>query len=292
MALLLTPFDQNRSIDWGVYAEYVDWQVAHGPQGLFALCGTSEMKWLTLEERLRLAKEAVDRAKGKPVLATANLDLDLTKHPDEIRRMCDTGVAAVVLVPPTGLGRNQDRLEAYFASVAGAATCPVFLYEWPQVEAYFIDAEAYGRLATSGAIMGIKDTTCTVAGITAKINAAPDAIVYQANTPYLPEALQAGARGIMAITSSACADLVSRYWHAAAKQAGVGQDSTGDPTQAARLHNQLVYLDAILRIAHPLLAKHLVGLRGFDFPTECRWPVSAPPEVFQALSVWAKSELA
>ena len=278
MALLLTPMNENRSIDWATYERYVDWQLQHKPQGLFAVCGTSEMKWLTLDERLELARRAVQRAGRVPVLATANLEPDLARHRDELRAMEETGVAGVVLVPPDRLGADQARLEAYYADLASAASRPVFLYEWPQVESYFLAPEVFGRLVAGHGIFGIKDTTCTPEGIARKIQAAPEAVVYQANTPFLPEAIAAGARGIMAITSGACADLVVAYWQAAAVEP--------QGSQARSLHAQLVYLDAILRLGHPLLAKRLLQLRGVDFPLTCRWPVSAPAELFKGLETW------
>lgn len=45
-SLLLTPFGEDGRIDWLVYDRYVDWQLAQSPNGLFAVCGSSEMKWL------------------------------------------------------------------------------------------------------------------------------------------------------------------------------------------------------------------------------------------------------
>src|SRR5690606_18825977 len=100
-------------------------------------------------------------------------------------------------------------------------------------------------------IRGIKDTTCTRDGIAAKVKAAPDAAVFQANTPLLPEAVAVGAKGIMATTTTVAADLASRYWERA----------TADPADphAAELHRQLVFLDLLLRRGHPAMAKYLVA---------------------------------
>lgn len=280
-ALLLTPFDERGDIDWNTYASYVDWQLSKGPNGLFAVCGTSEMKWLTLPERIRLASEAVARAGSVPVVATANLEGDLRANADEIQRVIDTGVAGIVLVPPSGLGKEPDRLEGYFAELADRASCPVFIYEWPLVDDYLIPPDMYGRLVRDHGIAGIKDTTCTVTGITQKLQAAPEAVVFQANTPFLPEAIAAGVRGIMAVTSAAVPDLVIRYWELAS-------NNTQDE-EAADAHRNLVFLDAIQRIAHPSTAKHLLRMRGFDFPTACRWPVTTTEEVRQALRVWYRT---
>lgn len=277
MALLLTPFDENRSIDWTTYDAYLDWQLQAEPTGFFAVCGSSEMKWLTLEERLELARRAVKRAGDKPVLATANLEPDRSKHADEIKKMVDTGVAGIVLVPPNGLGKDSAKLKAYYEELIVTSPLPTFLYEWPLVSPYLLDADIYGDLVTNCRLAGIKDTTCTVEGITAKITSAPEGLVYQANTPYLIESLRAGARGIMAVTSAACADLVVAFWNSF---------QSGDEETAKHYHQLLVALDAVLRFGYPATAKHLAALRGMPMSTTTRWPIEFVPEAAKAVEVW------
>jgi 4-hydroxy-tetrahydrodipicolinate synthase len=275
-ALLLTPFHNDGSIDWRTYDTYVSWQLSAQPQGLFAVCGSSEMKWLTLDERLALARRAVQLAGGVPVVATANLEPDPALHPQEMQRMAETGVSGVVLTPPPGYGTDQARLGDYFASLVSSAPCPTLIYEWPQVQPYLIDPVVFGRLVNEHGLVGIKDTTCTMEGILAKIEQAPNAAVFQANMPYALAALRQGACGLMAVVSAAAADLTVRFWQSVKK---------GEPAAEA-LHSQLVFLDAVLRGAYPATAKHLARLRGIPVGPTCRWPVSMPPEIAQAMEVW------
>ena len=252
------------------------WQLSHRPHGLFAVCGSSEMHWLELEERLALAKRAVQRAGDVPVVATANLETDRTRRIAEMAQMAETGVSGFVFVPPDGLGLEQDQLDAYFATLAGQSPLPIILYEWPQMNPYEIDPAVYGRLVADHGIVGIKDTTCTLEGIQAKIDAAPESIVYQANTPYLLDAVDLGARGTMAITSTAAADIAVKFWEAMPDQRG----------DAVVYHQQLVLLDAILRFGYPATAKYLAKLRGLPFEMTCRAPSALKPEGARAMSVW------
>lgn len=281
-ALLLTPFRADGAIDWNVYDRYVDWQVSQSPQGLFAVCGSSEMKWLTLDERLELARRAAKRAGDVPVVATANLADEIGAHADEINRMAETGVDAVVLVPPQGMGNESEAFAepegfaAYFARLADQSPCPVILYEWPLRTSHLIPADLYADLVHMHGVVGIKDTTCTVEGIRAKIDAAPDSVVYQANTPYLIEAIDLGARGVMAITSTAAADAVVQFWQAA-------QDRSPETGQR---HQSLVFLDALLRFGYPATAKYLAARRGMPMEMHGRWPVAFPAEAAKALDLW------
>lgn len=274
-SLLLTPFTERGEIDWNAYDSYVDWQLAQRPNGLFAVCGTSEMKWLSTEERMALAARAVKRSGDTPVVATANLGPNVRDHGTELQRMADTGVSGVILVPPPGTGEDQPALGEYFERLLESSPVPVFLYEWPQVHPYLIDPDVVAALSRKG-LRGIKDTTCTMEGILAKMeSAASGTIIYQANTPFLLDAIQAGATGIMAITSAACGDLVVRLWNTA---------MSGDD-DAIRVHEQLVYLDAILRFAYPAVAKHIARLRGVPMGLTCRWPIQLTKESLRAAEV-------
>lgn len=275
-ALLLTPFSSDGSIDWKCYDRYVEWQLSQQPDGLFAVCGSGEMHCLLLEERLELAKRAVQMAGNTPVLATANLNADLALHVAEMDRMAATGVAGLVLVVPAGMGKDHCQLEDYLGALTDQSPCPIFLYEWPHVQPCEIPPSVYRTLVSEHGVCGIKDTTCTLTHIQAKIEAAAESIVYQANTPLLMDAVELGARGTMAITSAAASDFVVDCWHAMADQR----------EEAVPKHQNLVMLDAVLRFGYPATAKYLASLRGTPFDPVCRSSAVLNDEGAKAMSIW------
>lgn len=279
-SLLLTPFHEDKTIHWDMYDRYVDWQLSKEPNGLFAVCGTSEMKWLERDERLNLARRAVWRAGDVPVVATGNLDADPTKHADEVRRIAETGVAGVVLVPPLGMGADMAQLEEHFASLIDVSPVPVFIYEWPQTSPYLIPATMFASLVNHHGLRGIKDTTCTLSGISEKLASVnrSSATVYQANIPYLLDALDAGAGGVMAVVSGCFGDWVVDLWRQ--RKDEVGRDQA---------HARLLVLDLLLRMCYPTTSKFLVEARGIDIGLTTRWPAPLSQEAAKALSVFMKS---
>lgn len=280
-SLLLTPFLNSGEIDWKTYERYVEWQLAKGPNGLFAVCGSSDMKWLTLAERLELARIAVKIAGAVPVVATGNLLPDPADQLQEVRQMAETGVAAVVLVPPPGMGADQERLGSHLAWLAEGAGCPVIVYEWPLVHPYLLAAGIYAGLVRNHGIIGVKDTTCTIEGISAKLAAAPESVVYQANHPFMLDAIRRGARGIMAISTAANAELVVDFWNSA---------KAGDAS-AAEKHRTLVALDNLLihQGGYNATAKLLARLQGMDIGLVCRSPVVLRSETVKAVELWHES---
>ncbi|QQE80565.1 dihydrodipicolinate synthase family protein [Alicyclobacillus sp. SO9] len=276
-SLLLTPFQSDKKIDWDTYEKYVEWQLAFQPNGLFAVCGTSEMKWLLRSERMELAKRAVKRAGNLPVIATANLDDDRQMHKEEIQEMIETGVSGIVLVPPLGLGIDASQLEEYFSELIELSSVPVLIYEWPQTAPHIVSAETFSSLVKRTGLRGIKDTTCTLEGISEKIKSISgyDATVFQANIPFLLDSLDVGVEGIMAVVSSCCADWVVELW-----QRRHDLSARGD------LYSKLLQLDMLLRLGYPATGKFLARARGIDISPATRWPIELTKEAERALAAF------
>ena len=190
-SLLLTPFKEDKSIDYDVYAQYVEWQVERGTHHLFSVCGSSEMTTLTPEERVKCATIAAKHSGSAEVVATANLEPTWHMQVEEVKRMEQTGVDGLVFVSK-GYADNDQRLVEYLSELAGYTTLPIILYEFPGMQPCNMSGKAYGELVKTGRFHGIKDTTCTMAGIKDKIAVQGDSAVLQANIPLLFDAYMAG----------------------------------------------------------------------------------------------------
>ena len=67
--VMLTPFTEDNKIDYDGLKELVDWYIKNGVSGMFAVCQSSEMFYLSLEERVKYAAKTVEFAAGRvPVL--------------------------------------------------------------------------------------------------------------------------------------------------------------------------------------------------------------------------------
>ncbi|WP_028549705.1 dihydrodipicolinate synthase family protein [Paenibacillus sp. UNC451MF] len=274
-ALLLTPFASDGSIDWDVYERYVDWQLAQHPHHLFAVCGSSEMLTLHLDERLRLAKTAVQQAGSTPVVVTANLEGSLEEQIEEVQQMEQTGVTGLVLTTK-GMGNDQDQLLSYLFELASHTSLPILMYEFPGHKPHHMHPETYRKLIESGRFVGIKDTTCTQEGIQSKIDVAPDSVVLQANIPWLLDSLRTGAGGIMATPSTAAAGLHRKLWDEASSGSNAAEDT----------HAQLVSLSAMIGSSFPATAKYLVSCQGIPMTTVTRTKAELSSEQYRALQVW------
>lgn len=251
-SLLLTPYREDRSIDYDVYAQYVEWQARQGVQHLFACCGSSEMMELTLDEREKLAKIAVERAGKVPVMATANVEPTWHGQLEEIKRMENAGVSAVVFIT-RGYGADPEREFTYLAELSEHTRLPVLLYEFPGFKNHLMSGETYGRLVETGRVVGIKDTTSQMPTIKEKIAVQGDSAVLQANIPYLLEAYQAGARGVVATPTTCAGYLFAKMYD---------EWTRGDEAAAKLTHQQICLVDNCIDSGFMASAKYLVSLCG------------------------------
>ena len=275
-SLILTPFNWDRTIDYKVYEEYVAWQAAFKPQHLFAVCGSSEMMELTPEERVKCAGLAVKNSNGVPVYATGNIAVDYNDQVEEMKKLEQQGVSGLVFVTK-GMCDKPNELFDYLMSLADKTELPVILYEFPGLRPHLMDSVTYGKLAATGKIKGIKDTTSKMPEIEAKIAVQGDSNVLQANIPFLYDAYVKGARGVVATPTSCGNGLFVKMWDEFVK---------GDLEAAKRTHQDIISLDNCIDSGFCASAKYLVGLQGINMKPFTRGTHNLSPSRIRSIEVW------
>ena len=281
-ALMLTPFKDDKTIDIEAYKAYTEFQVSTGAGHLFAVCGTSEMAEMTLDERELLAATTVKYANGTPVFATGNLEPSWYAQVEEVKRMSATGVDGLVFVTK-GMGNDKERQYTYLCELAEHTELPIFLYEFPGYKPSKMEADVYGRLVDTGRFVGIKDTTCTMAQIKEKIAVQKESNVLQANVSLLLESYKAGARGVMATTTSCGAHLFQKMWD---------DFSAGDLAAAEKTFQNIILLDCAIDSGFTCSGKYLVSLQGVKMNWINRGTTELSEGRLNALKVfhdWAKA---
>ena len=274
--LLLTPFNEDLSIDYKTYEEYVSWQASFRPQHLFAVCGSSEMTRLSREERIKCASLAVKNSDGVPVFATGNLETEHDAEVEEIKALEQQGVAGLVFVTKGLCDRPQEQFE-YLSSLAQCTDLPVILYEFPGLRPHLMDAAVYGKLVETGRFHGIKDTTCLLDKIEEKIAVQGESNVLQANIPFLFDSWKAGARGVVATPTTCGADLFVKMW---------SEWVSGDESAAEKTYWQIINLDNAIDSGFNMSAKYLCRLRGIGFNPINREGATISPARMRSLKAY------
>ncbi|MFY4658204.1 dihydrodipicolinate synthase family protein, partial [Escherichia coli] len=91
--VMLTPFTADNKIDYLGLKRLIDWYIENGADALFAVCQSSEMQYLTLEERVELASFVVEYSQQRvPVIASGHISDDLEQQIQELNAMAATGI--------------------------------------------------------------------------------------------------------------------------------------------------------------------------------------------------------
>lgn len=268
--VMLTAFGEDGGLDLPGLDALTDWYIAAGSAGLFAVALSGEMYEMTDDERLAVARRVVQRARGRvPVVASATFGGALERQADFVKRMAETGVAAVVILPCQLVAPDEDdatlqrRIERLMALTD---PLPLGVYECPRPYHRLFTPELLAWVAQSGRFRYFKDTCCDIEMIRARLAAIGDAQLglFNANTQTALASLQAGAAGISPIAGN--------YY--AALYAWLCEHYLDQPALAAELQAGLTEMERIASHKYPAAAKLYLGRLGLPIAGACRAPVA------------------
>lgn len=206
---MITPFTDQNEIDYVALEELIEWFLQNNVAGLFAVCQSSEMYYLTEKEQLELAKFVVKVVNGRvPVASSGHISNDLQKATDNLKAMADTGVDALVLV--TGnIAAAEDSDDVWCRNLRQMLEqlpddIPLGLYECPTPYKRLVSPETLQWCAQTKRFLFFKDTCCELEMIEAKLAAVEgtDLKIFNANAATLLASLQFGVAGYCGVMAN------------------------------------------------------------------------------------------
>ena len=207
--VMLTPFSDSGAIDETGLRALVDWYIDNGVDGLFASCQSSEIFDMSYEERMRIARIAVDQAAGRvPVIGSGFTDYGFTEQVRNIHAMNETGADAVVLLTNrlACAGESDDVLLKRIDALLNAVddTIDLGLYECPIPYKYLLTPKVLAHVTKTKRFYFIKDTCCNAKVIRERLQLIKGSTLklFNANTTTLLESLRDGASGYSGIMAN------------------------------------------------------------------------------------------
>ena len=201
---IVTPFQENGDVDYGKFAELVEFQVKNGTDAIIVCGTTGEASTLTHEEHLDVIKFCVEKVAGRvPVVAGTGSNCTqtavyLSKEAEK------AGADAVLLVTPYYNKATQNGLYAHFKTVADAVKLPIILYNVPSRTGCNIQPQTAARLCTEVEnIVGIKEASGDISQIAKLMSLAGDKIdLYSGNDDQIVPILSLGGIGVISVLSN------------------------------------------------------------------------------------------
>lgn len=264
--VMLTPFTRGGEVDTEGLTALVDWYIASGANGLFAACQSSEIYFLSLEERVKIVETTVKAACGRvPVIASGHVSDAISNQVKELNAMAETGADAVIIITNhfARKGESEDVWLKNIETVVSQLDPAIDLgaYECPVPYKRLLTPRMLRYMADSGRFYFLKDTCCDADMIRERLEVIKGSSLglYNANSATLLESLLDGAAGFSGVMANMHPEVYA--WlceHKDHKNAGIVQAAL---STAAFIERQV----------YPVCAKyHLNAIENLPITTFCR----------------------
>ena len=169
---MITPYTANGKIDYDTAIKYVNWYFENGLTGIFAICQSSEIFWLSLEERITLNQKvyahakALEKSSGKQftVVSSGHISESLEDQIKELNAVWKSGTDALILITnrldPHNAGDDVFISNAEKIIAALPNDVKLGLYECPYPYKRLVTPKILNWCLSTGKFYYMKDTSC------------------------------------------------------------------------------------------------------------------------------------
>ena len=172
---MITPYRADGSVDLDTARKYVDWYFENGLTGIFAVCQSSEIFYLTLEEKIALNQTVYARAKeleqkhGRKftVVSSGHTSDSLEEQALELTKIWESGTDALILIT-NRLDPNNEGDEVFLRNAEALlkmlpSDAKLGFYECPYPYKRLVTPKILDWCLQTGRFYYMKDTCCDVA---------------------------------------------------------------------------------------------------------------------------------
>lgn len=205
---IVTPFDEDGRVNYGVLSQLVEMQIENGVDGIFPLGTSGEFYAISDEEYKNILTTVKEAAKGRvPIFAGAN-HITTRGVIAQIRLAEEVGVDAISVLTPMFVSQTQDEVYAFYRDIAASTKLPIIIYNNRPKTNVTVEPETVARLADIDNIISVKDSTGDMTNALEYIRLTKDKdfCVLMGRDTLIFSALCSGATGAIA----SCANIAPR----------------------------------------------------------------------------------
>lgn len=254
---LITPFNNDGSVDYNALVRLVEYQVQNGTDFLCVLGTTAETPTLTAEEKQKIKNTVIERVNGRiPILLGVSSNCTQTVV-DTLTNDDFTGVDAVLVAVPYYNKPSQEGIYQHYKAIAQVSKVPIVLYNVPGRTGVNMTAETTLRLARDFKnIVAIKEASGNITQMDDIIKNKPARFnVISGDDGITFPLVTLGAIGVISVIGNAFPREFSRMVRLAL---------AGDYDSARTIHHSFTELFSLLFVdGNPAGAKSMLSMMGF-----------------------------
>jgi 4-hydroxy-tetrahydrodipicolinate synthase len=253
---LITPFNEDLSVDYNSLEKLIEDQVAGGIDYLVVLGTTGETPALSEDEKNEIVRFVIEKNAGRLEIMVGLGSNNTMGLVESIKNTNFDGVDGILSVTPYYNKPTQEGLFQHFKAVVEASPVPVILYNVPGRTGVNMDAETTLRIARlSNKVIGIKEACGDLGQFAKIINGAPDYFkVISGDDGLTLPAIATGSIGVISVLANALPEKLVQMTHASLE---------GNMPLAGELHLQMAdIIKLIFKEGSPAGVKALMELQG------------------------------
>lgn len=216
LTAMVTPFNADGSINYEAGADFADWLLANGSDGLVVEGSTGEAATMDMDEKIKFMQTIVARVNGRAkIVAGAGTNCTASTI-DLVKKMEACGVDGVLVVGPYYNKPTQEGYYQHFAAVAKATKLPIIVYNVPGRTGGNIAPETVARLAADFSnIVAIKEAAGNVAQTAELYRVLPeDFSIYSGDDGLILPFLSVGGCGLISVLANVNGNILQQLMQA------------------------------------------------------------------------------
>lgn len=216
LTAMVTPFNADGSINYEAGADFADWLLANGSDGLVVEGSTGEAATMDMDEKIKFMQTIVARVNGRAKIVAGAGTNCTASTVDLVKKMEACGVDGVLVVGPYYNKPTQEGYYQHFAAVAKATKLPIIVYNVPGRTGGNIAPETVARLAADFSnIVAIKEAAGNVAQTAELYRVLPeDFSIYSGDDGLILPFLSVGACGLISVLANVNGNLLQQLMQA------------------------------------------------------------------------------
>ena len=232
LVALITPMNQDGSINYEQLHDLIDWHIENGTDGIVAVGTTGESATLPVEEHLAVIEATVKHV-NKRVPVIAGTGANNTVEAIALSQAAEQAGADYTLsVVPYYNKPSQEGIYQHFKAIAEATSIPMVIYNVPGRTVVSMSNDTILRLAEIPNIVGVKEASGKIGSNIELINSVPEGFaVLSGDDPTGLPFMLCGGHGVVTVAANVAPKLFADMCRAALE---------GDIVTARRLNEQLI----------------------------------------------------
>ena len=203
MVALITPFNEDGSVNYNKIKELVDFHIAEGTDSILALGTTAETPTLTMAECDEIVKTVIGHANGRvPILVGSGSNNTMMAKELSLKYQA-MGADGLLVITPYYNKCTDAGLIDHFYTVADAIEKPMWVYHVPGRTGVKVSYNAMAEIAKHPNIVGVKEASGDMSLVTqyAKL-ISDDFNIYSGNDDINVPVLSVGGAGVISVLAN------------------------------------------------------------------------------------------